>query len=85
MPGQAKVRGRVPPRRVVTASDMTAFLADPQMHPIPASLSQAVLATPRRRRDIADPVKMRASADSWSSAPEPCDRWYLGWLEGSGD
>ena len=62
MPGQTEVRSRVPPRRVVTASDMTAFLADPQMHPVPASLGQAVLATPRRRRDIADPVEMRASA-----------------------
>lgn len=46
MTGQAEVRGRVPPRRVVTASDVTAFLADPQMHPVLASLSQAVLATP---------------------------------------
>src|SRR6202011_4563165 len=46
VPGQAEVRGRVPPRRVVTASDVIAFLAGPQMHPVPASLSQAVLATP---------------------------------------
>jgi amidase len=29
MPGQAEVRCRVPPRRVVTASYVTAFLADP--------------------------------------------------------
>jgi hypothetical protein len=38
MPGHAEMRGRVPPRRVVTASNMTAFLADTQMHPVPASL-----------------------------------------------
>src|SRR5258708_33250543 len=62
MPGQAEVRGRVPPRRVVTASDGTAFLADPQMHPVPASLSRAVLATPGRGRDIVDPVETRAAA-----------------------
>ena len=62
MPGHAEVRGRVPARRVVTASDVAAFLADPQMHPVPASLGQAVLATPGRGRDIVDPVEMRASA-----------------------
>jgi hypothetical protein len=51
----------VPPRRVVAASDVTAFLADPQMHPVPVALGEAVLATPGRGRDIADPVEMRAS------------------------
>jgi len=61
MPGHAEARGRVPPRRVVTASDMTTFLADPQMHPVPVALAEAVLATQRRGRDIADPVEMRAS------------------------
>jgi hypothetical protein len=30
------------------------------MHPVPASLSQAVLATPGRGDDLADPVKIRA-------------------------
>src|SRR5258708_8248254 len=51
----------MPDRRVVTASGVTAFLADPQMHPVPASLGQAVLATPGRGRDIVDPVQMRAA------------------------
>src|SRR5258708_36255195 len=61
MPGHVEVRGRVPPRRVVTASDVTAFLTDPQVHPVLASLSQAVLATPGRGRDIVDPVEMHGA------------------------
>ena len=40
MPGQVEVRGRVPSRRVVTASDVTAFLAEPQVHPVLASLTR---------------------------------------------
>src|SRR5260370_10502464 len=61
VPGHVEVRSRMPDRRVVTASGVTAFLADPQMHPVPASLGQAVLATPGRGRDIVDPAQMRAA------------------------
>jgi hypothetical protein len=46
VPGDVEVRGGVLPRRVVTASDVTAFLANPQMDPVLAALGQAVLATP---------------------------------------
>ena len=37
MPGHVEVRGRVPVRRVFTASDVIAFLAELQVRPVLAS------------------------------------------------
>jgi hypothetical protein len=34
MSGSVKMLGRVPARRLITASDVTAFLAHPQMNPV---------------------------------------------------
>src|SRR5712672_4709697 len=48
-----KMPGRVLVRRVVTAADVTAGAADPQMQPLAADL-QAFLAAERARRDAAD-------------------------------
>jgi hypothetical protein len=53
MPGGVEMFGGVFVGRIVTATDMTAGAADPQMQPHAAAL-QAFLATERARRDIAD-------------------------------
>src|SRR3954452_17658817 len=48
-----EMRGRVLVWRIVTAADMAAGAADPQMQPYAADL-QAFLAAERARRDVAD-------------------------------
>jgi hypothetical protein len=39
------------------------------MHPVLAALGQAVLATPERGRDMADPAEMRAAATHGQALP----------------
>src|SRR3977135_1289220 len=51
--GGVKMPGRVFVGRIVTAADVTAGAADPQMQPHAAAL-QTFLATERARRDAAD-------------------------------
>jgi hypothetical protein len=51
--GGVKMLGRVLVRRVVTAADVTAGAADPQMQPLAAAF-EAFLAAERARRDAAD-------------------------------
>jgi hypothetical protein len=55
------VGGGVPVRRVVTAADVTAFEADPQVQPHPA-FSQAVLASRHAVREIQDRDRVEVSA-----------------------
>ena len=53
MSGGVEMLGGMRIGRIVTATDMAAGAADPQMQPLAAAL-QALLATERARRDIAD-------------------------------
>src|ERR1700730_6908564 len=55
-----KMLGRVFVRRVVTAADVTATAADPQMQPLAAAF-EAFLAAERARRDAADAGDMGAA------------------------
>src|SRR6266852_5180360 len=55
-----KMPGGVLVGRVVTAADVTAGAADPQMQPL-AAASEAFLAAERARRDAADAGDMRAA------------------------
>ena len=57
--GGVKMPGRVFVGRIVTAADVAARAADPQMQPLTAAL-QAFLATERARGDSANGVQMRA-------------------------
>src|SRR5271169_5538687 len=61
MPGHVEVRGRVPLRRVFTASDVTAFLAEPQVHPVLASLTRQ--SSPPQDKGVTSWIRsMRAAA-----------------------
>ena len=55
-----KMRGRVLVGRIVTAADMAAAAADPQMQPSAAAL-QAFLAAERAGRDVLDAGDMAAA------------------------
>jgi hypothetical protein len=59
--GLMKVPGRVLAGRVVTAADMPARLAHPQVNPYPTCL-QALFAAGTTRRDVADLIEVRALA-----------------------
>src|SRR5947209_7376745 len=61
MGGVTEVGRGVPPRRVVTAPDVAAALAHPQVHPVAAGL-QALLAAGAARRDLADLIEVGADS-----------------------
>src|SRR5262245_53128694 len=54
---RVEVRGRVPVRRLVAASDVAANHAQAEVHPLTAD-SQAVLASPAARCDVLDLVEV---------------------------
>ena len=62
MSGLVEMRCRVLVRRAVTAADVTARHAEPEVHPRPAH-PQAVLAPVGARFDLADLVEMAANFD----------------------
>src|SRR6266850_2142816 len=64
----AEVRGRVLIGGIVTAADVTAAAADPQMQPLAAAF-EAFLATKRARRDIADAGDVSATLRHPRSLP----------------
>jgi hypothetical protein len=69
MAGPEKVLGGMPSRRLITASDVPALLADPQMKPVQTTCGQALFTTRGQRVDGANLGEMVAipAHGAWSS------------------
>src|SRR5712692_3146149 len=74
-----KMPGGVLVGRVVTAADVTAGAADPQMQPLAAAF-EAFLAAERARRDAADAGDMRAAFCHSVSCPFVIARSATRWI-----